>query len=165
MNEQEQFWKEFTDLKTQGYYLNYYHISTGRHDVSIEAFLAVAAVSSIGSWAAFQVYPLLWGGIIAASQVIHAVKPFFPYKKRLESIGGLSLDLAPLLLICEDDWYRISTGELTPSEIHARRMKVKRAVIDAVRKHFGPKPLPTNDSCLQKAIADAHSYFTSYYGS
>lgn len=159
MNEQEQFWQEFADLKIHVCYIDHYQMRNGRIDIGLEMFLAVAATTSIGTWAVFQTCPLVWGGIIAGSQVIHAIKPFLPYKKRLKAPAGLSFDLGKLLLSVDDDWYKISSGQLTNSEIHSIRMKVKRDSSLLVHKHFGTESLPKNAGYLKKGGYGCPSLF------
>lgn len=93
---QLRYWREFTQLKEHSLYLNLYRESDNRVDFWKNVLLAITSSSAIGAWAIWQVAPLLWGSVIAASHVIQAISPLLPYKKRMEYINRWSNELEGL---------------------------------------------------------------------
>jgi hypothetical protein len=43
--------------------------------------IALASSTSVGAWAIWEKYPIIWSTIIVASQIATVIKPYFPYSK------------------------------------------------------------------------------------
>jgi hypothetical protein len=110
MGVQSQFWQDMVDLRRDARYVDLCLAKTERIDRGTKAFLALAASSSIGGWVIFQQYAILWASVVAASQVLQAVKEYLPYKARLKALASLSVDLNALSLVAEDQWFKVSNG-------------------------------------------------------
>ena len=82
MNYQSIYWDNLVQFRAGVYYLQSYQIHSGKWNSRIQAFLAITSSSSIGGWAIWQEYGMIWGSLIAASQVVNAVKGFLPFQKR-----------------------------------------------------------------------------------
>ncbi|WP_456655720.1 hypothetical protein [Bradyrhizobium sp. JR3.5] len=149
-------------LKRDALYVDLWLAQTELIDRGIKAFLAIAASSSIGGWLIFQQYAFLWAAIVAASQVLQAVKEYLPYKNRLKALAGLSVDLNALCLVAEDQWYRVSNGTEFDDDIHDLRMQLKRKKLAALQKTFPVAGLPKKAKLVEKADAEAEQYFSSY---
>ena len=104
MGVQSQFWLEMTTLKRDARYVDLCLARAEQIDRAIRAFLAIPASSSIGGWLIFQQYAIIWATVVAASQVLQAVKEYLPYKNRLKALAALSVDLNALSLVAEDQW-------------------------------------------------------------
>lgn len=50
-------------------------------DRFVNVLLDIASSGSIAAWAVWKSAPMVWGGIIAGSQLVTAIKPYFPYFK------------------------------------------------------------------------------------
>ena len=164
MTAQRRYWQELADLKRDGRYMDLCQERTEKIDRCIDVFTAVTSSSSIAAWAIWQTLSWVWAFIIAASQVLHAVKRYLPYKKRLAALSTLSRDLNTLVLVAETDWFKVSNGSLTEEEIHDLQMKLKKKKQDCVHKAFPSGSLPENKKLLKCADEDAQRYLATYYG-
>ncbi len=93
MDVQRRYWQELSDLKRDARYIDLYHARTERTDRWLSILAAVTSSASIGAWAVWQHLGPAWAFIIAASQVLSAVKEHLPYSKRLKALGALSPEL------------------------------------------------------------------------
>lgn len=164
MTPQERYWRKFVELKTHSLYINRYHMKTEDRERWINGFLAFSSSSSIGGWVIFREYAFAWGAIIAASQVVTAVKDHLPYKRRLKSLSGLSHDLARLVIAVEHDWFDVSEGMLTDAQINKKITTISSQIVDLQKKHFDSHSLPDDLALLRLAERDATAYIKSHYG-
>ena len=74
--------------------------------------LAFASSGSVATWAIWDKAPLLWGGIIAASNVIMVVKPHFPYSKYLKEIREKKIYALTINLEFEKLWFKVEHDKL-----------------------------------------------------
>lgn len=162
MGVQSQFWLEMTTLRRDARYVDLCLARTEQIDRGIKAFLAIAASSSIGGWLIFQQYAFVWATIVAASQVLQAVKEYLPYKNQLKALAGLSVDLNALSLVAEDQWYKVSNGGMFDDDIHDQRMALKRKKLAAVQKAFPVAGLPESQKFSERADTETNLYFSSY---
>lgn len=151
------------ELKTNIIYLGLYLEGTQKLDRGIKIFLAIASSSSIALWAVWQEFPMVWGGIIAASQLLNAVKEYLPYQKRAKNIAGLSSDLQDLFLHAEKTWYSISEGMLTEQKIHESWIDLKKRKNTLIKKNLGSETLPQNKKYLTLADEEKVQYFKNFY--
>lgn len=95
MNSTVKVWNTLVNMKFKGFLFEVSLSKYQKYDRNINIFLALAASSSIGAWAIWKEYPMVWGGIIAASQVVTTVKPYFPYSKMVKEMNArcLKMDL------------------------------------------------------------------------
>ena len=77
----EQVWGLLCNTKFKGFVLSILVIRFQKWDRNINIFLAVASSGSIAAWVVWNRFPFVWGAIIASSQVITVIKPYFPYFK------------------------------------------------------------------------------------
>ena len=162
-NYQARYWRELDQLKVHAIFLQLYLQKTVKIDRSLNMFLAATSSSSICGWAIWQEYSFTWGAIIAASQLLNATKPFFPYKKRLKSLYGLTNEMEALFLTFENRWFDVAQGKLTIEEIHALHMELKKKRHLILQKHLGQNPLPEDPKLLKKAESQALTYFENFY--
>lgn len=164
MNYQERYWREMDQLKVHIFYLEEYLEKTIKIDRGIKIFLAVASSGSIAGWAIWQHISFVWGGIIAASQIVNSVKEYLPYSKRLKALQGITNDLEALFLNFESRWFDVAEGNLTNEEIHKMHMMFKEQRRLIIQKHLGVNPLPHKEHFMRKAIESTRLYFSNSYG-
>lgn len=56
-------------------------------DTTLNVILAIASSGSIASWTIWDEYAIYWGGLIALSQLITALKPLFPFQKSVHTLN------------------------------------------------------------------------------
>jgi hypothetical protein len=105
----------------------------------------------------------VWGSIIAASQVIMAIKHLLPFAQRKSATNKACMDLESQFIKAECDLYYVAEGMLTEEEIHKKTMAIKKAKLDVVKKHFLSIVLPRNVNYERLAAADAEKYFKATY--
>ncbi len=104
----------------------------------------------------------MWAIIIAASQVLTAVRPFFPYRTRLKALSGLGAELDGLAISAENDWFKVSEGLLSEAEIHSLTMSLKRKILATTSKHFPGTSLPERELLLDRAEREAERYMLRF---
>ena len=93
--------------------LDLYVRSCNRSDLWLKMILAIVSSVSIGAWAVWKQYPLIWAGIIAASQVVAAVNPLLPFKKRRKAVNELASQLRLQFVEWEAAFNQIREGDFT----------------------------------------------------
>lgn len=160
---QGRYWKVMVHLQVHIYYLAAYLLRFQRVERRIGYFLAIAASASIGGWAVWQKYWLVWALVIAASQVLNAIRHILPYQKRVEVLQGVLPELNRLLLDAERGFYDVSQGLITDQAIHNQTIEIKARKSDVVDRldecAFG-------DCVKYMSIAErkAARYFEGLYG-
>lgn len=163
MTSQEYYWKEFYRLKAQANYVELMLLRAEKFDRLIKIFIAVASSSSIGAWVVWKEHAGLWGGIIAASQVLSAIQQHLPYKSRLRPYSALLIELEEIELMVESRWIDISNGEYT--EITIRKwltdLRAKRHL--AFKKYIPSTTIPEDGKLFEEAEKRALEYFENFY--
>lgn len=157
------YWNEFYTLKYDEHYLGVLFSRTDTIDRWIKAVLAIASTGSIGAWAVFREYAFLWGFIIAASQVLNALRGVLPYKERMKALPGLIKDIAELANDAEDTWLSIQSGKVTDAAIQPRLADLKRKKQRALNKHFANMPIPTHERVRVEAENATDEYVKKFY--
>jgi hypothetical protein len=171
---QRRYWQEFIDLKRDALYIEYYHRKTETIDRFLSGFSAITSSAAVAGWVLWREtvsvygmtfnFGLIWGAFIMLAQVISAVKEYLPYKKRLNSLSSLSNDLNTLAITMENDWFKVSRGLLTDTEINDLHMDLKRRIREATVKSFPNTTLPLDKKLVDRAAADTQLYIESFFG-
>ncbi|EJB8506688.1 hypothetical protein MW364_004948 [Vibrio parahaemolyticus] len=160
---QQKYWNLLKELKTHSLYIQNFAIEQSRKERTLNIILAITSSTSIAAWAIWKDYAFVWGVIIAISQVITAVKPILPYKKRLDALNALGDSIAKLSLVAERDWYYVAEGQWTEHDIHTKWAELREKSLAAEKKCLGNLTLPRNKKALKQAESEAELYFTSTY--
>jgi hypothetical protein len=164
MNSQEHYWNDLYATKVQVEYLGLLSEHAEWRDRCLKIFLALMSTGSIAAWAVWKQHPLLWGTLIAASQVITAVAPFLPFKARLKSIAGLLPELEVLHINMESKWSEIMQAELTDAEIRRCITTFRQQKQKMLQKNLPGRTLPEKVDLLTKAEKKAELWVETYYG-
>ncbi|WLH88604.1 hypothetical protein PSH87_18405 [Pseudomonas sp. FP453] len=160
---QFQYWKEMQELKVHAYYLEFYQIECENSERLISVFLAITSSASIGAWAIWKNAAMLWGGVIAASQVLSVVHQFLPFRARIKPLGVAAIELFLLSEEAEQGWYEVSEGLLKGKEVHDKRMELRRKKSAIMKAAFPGGTIPVKSKLLDKAEEKSASYFNNYY--
>lgn len=126
----EQIWPTLVNLKFKSYCLDLILEKFQKHERYINVFLAVASSGSIAAWAIWNVYPLLWGGIIALSQVVTVIKPYFPFYRHIKEINSKCSRLELLHIELEHLWYKVQHEKITEDECSDQFFSLKKQSVD-----------------------------------
>ena len=149
-------------LRASVYYLQAYQIHSEKWDNGIQIFLAITSSSSIGAWVIWNEYGIIWGCVIAVSQVINAIKGFFPFQKRAKQIGSLNTEVEKLALDAESQWYSVFEGKLTDEDIFNLVTKLKQQKLEASHKHFKNQALPIKSKYITESEERTRAYLQPY---
>lgn len=112
----KQIWATLCDTKFKGYCLTSLVDKFQRWDRNTNIFLAIASSGSIAAWAIWQVHPMIWGLIIAVSQVLTVLKPYFPYFKYVKELNSKSFSVELLNIDIEQLWYKVQNGKISEDD-------------------------------------------------
>jgi hypothetical protein len=157
------YWNLLKELKVHVLYLQGYATAQYRWDRGVDIFLAIASSSSIAGWALWRDYQAIWAIIIALSQVMTAIKPLLPYKKRLAALTSLGDEISKLSLAAERDWYFVAEGVWAAEKIHTKWADLKDKSFAAERKCLNGLTLPVDKAALEAAQVEADLYLQSTY--
>ena len=132
---QEKYWYYMVQVKASLFYLDIYAEESYKWDRRINAFCAIASSSSIAAWTIWEECSFIWGFIIAISQVLTAIKEYFPFAKRLKLLKPFIDDLKLLYLKMEYEWYKVAEGEFSENEINTLLYTYKKEISNIEGKY------------------------------
>lgn len=164
LTSEERFWNLFTQYTTRGFYLEEVANRSEIIERWLNGVLAFTSSASIATWAIWKEYPMVWGGIIALSQIIQAIKPILPYRTRqTRAMAALHL-VEPVLLTMEEDWYKLSYGSMSAKKLEERIIHHKRALQKIEAEQFKDSRLPPNGELKKRAEQATEKYLKEFWG-
>jgi hypothetical protein len=145
-------------------YMRRYRDVLARRVTWFGALRAIASSSAIGAWALWQSYPMVWGGIIVASQVADALRDVFPFTVRHKAANDLVTSFEGLLIEALYEAEGVYSGQFTDKEITDLRRKLMRLRHEAEVRHFPSGHRPERRHLLALADEAAIAYFDSIFG-
>ena len=106
--------------------------------------------------------PFVWGSIIAAAQLLDALKGVFPFARQLKSAASLTVALELLLIDAEDEWENIHMGKITDDAIVRRRTRLKKLQLEAEQKYF-PEGFEPSKNLVALATRETNTYLLVTY--
>ncbi len=155
-------WLEMVELKRLSVLARLYRDDQGRWLRQIGIAKAVAASSTIAGWSIWKDYALVWGIILALSQLMDAVKEFLPQQKQQRAASDLAASIDMLLIDAQFQWSDVSNGSLAAKEIMARWRKLAQLRLEAERKFF-PDGIAAADRLQALAKDQSDAYFRVTY--
>jgi hypothetical protein len=152
------YWKELQQLKAACICMRLYRNRLGRRVRVVEVVKAVASSSAIAAWVVWKDYPFLWTAIIAAAQVLDAIKGVFPFARHHKAASDLTVALEVLYIDAEDDWESIHAGRLAAEAITRRRTKLRKLQL-AEEKRFFPEGVELPPALIRLATEEVGAYF------
>lgn len=161
-SEQLSYWREFVQLKIDAYYVRDYRNSLGLSERRVAAIRAIASSASIGAWAIWKQYALVWALLIAASQVADALKDVFPFRRKRQALSKWCNALNNLFVLAQRDWDDISRGNLTDEQIRklTHQLRLKKQKLEA---RYIPDGLPEKEKLFQRAENQVVKFFQARY--
>lgn len=156
---QEKYWNYMVQTKASVYYLDIYAENTYKNERNINILCAIASSASIAAWATWTEWAYMWGFIIAASQVLTAVKEFFPYAKRLKMLKQFADQMKIIYINMEQEWFRVAEGELTEAEINTLLFIYKKRVVELESTNLNEQILIEKIGYAKEADKRCYEYF------
>ena len=161
--QQALYWNQLVQLKIGAEYIKAYRERVARRIWWFDVTRAVASNDAIAAWAVIKAHPLVWGGVIAGSQLADAVKSTIPMTKTHAGAARLTQDLDALFIEAQFEWERIAAGKLEEDEISMARRHIMTVMHASETKHF-PEGLHSRPGLLKVAETRAASYFKGMFG-
>ncbi len=151
-----------TVLNYSACYVRLYRDYLGRRVTLLGALRAVASCGSIAAWAVWKQYSFAWGAIIAASQLVDALKDVFPFSKNHKAASEYASALSSLFIDAQLEWDAICTHSYSDKEIMHRLHALRKLQFEAEKRSF-PEGVATKINLQKRADQDAKRYLTSTY--
>lgn len=161
--QQELYWHQLFQLKTDVVYIRQYWDATGRKLQIFSVLRAVASSGSIAGWAIWHDAALLWGIIIAASQVADALRDALPFGALHRAASVHFTMMVSILVDALLEWEEVAAGEIPARDITMKRHRLMRLQHEAESKNF-PGGLVADRKGFVLARAEAAAYFRSRFG-
>ncbi len=160
---QEAFWKQLVLCKIVSCYVRRYRDQQARWINFTGIFKAFVTSSTIGAWVIWKDYALLWGILLAVTQVLDAIKEFIPQTKNRRNASDFVLAMENIVIDARFEWYEVFNGKYDADEIMSRWRKLAKLLNETEAKYF-PDGLPADQKRQSLAEGDAAAYFSSVYG-
>ena len=161
--QQQRYWTYLVQTFGQARYLHLYRETSEETERRIAMCCAVTSSASIAGWAIWQHLSWLWGVIIAASQVLSAVRRYLPYARRAEVLRDAASGIKGLAMRIEANWFRVAEGILTEGEINDLITQLQKEQFDIEDRLFSKITLGTRPDLLSAAEQTTADYFATYY--
>lgn len=116
------------DTKFKTYCLGFLVSKFQCWDRNINIFLAITSSGSIAAWAIWELYPMLWATIIAISQVLTAIKPYFPFFKYVKELNAKNYKMELINIDIERLWYKLSKRNISEEEAEEQYFDLRRQI-------------------------------------
>lgn len=107
-NLKEQLKKEIYDCRFHADLMSLKVKQFRTYDKILNIILAITSSGSIASWAIWDELAIYWGGLIALSQLITALKPLFPFHKHVHTLNHRCYKQELLFLELIELWKNIN---------------------------------------------------------
>lgn len=139
-----------------------YRNRVGRWVRGVEIVKAVASSGAIAGWVVWRNIPLVWAFIIAAAQLLDALKNVFPFARIHKASSDLTVALELLCFDAEDEWESIRAGGMSAQGIVKARTRLRKLQAAEERRYF-PEGLELPPRLVELATREAESYFRITY--
>lgn len=156
------YWKQLQQLKAACVCSRLYRNQLGWRVRIVEIVKAVGSSGGVAGWLVFKEYPFLWTGIIAASQLLDALKHVFPFAKTHKAASDLTVALEVIYIDAEEEWEGIFAGKVADDAIVKRRTRLRKLQLAEERRHF-PEGVEFPPKLIALANDEAEAYFRLTY--
>jgi hypothetical protein len=125
---------------------------------------AITSSSSIAGWAIWNNYPVIWGGILAASQVINTIKNYIPYSQRITLLESLFNALEGLFNNIEKEWLYIQNGTYDEFKVNELIFGFKSKQTKYYTNIIPISQIPEYKNLIEKSNNELKQYLTNTYG-
>jgi hypothetical protein len=151
--------KQLVQLKAAPICIRLYRNRLARWVRRVEVIKAIGSSGGIAGWVIWRDVPLLWTGIIAASQLLDATKHVFPFARQHKAASDLTVALELLCIDAEAEWESIYPGEIPNRGIIERGARLARLQLEAEHKHV-PEGFEPSQRLIDLAAEEANAYFS-----
>jgi len=162
-NAQGTYWNELILCKVASCYVRRYRDRQAAWINYTGIFKATVSSGTIGAWVVWRDYALVWGVLLAAMQILDAIKEFLPETKNRRSASDFVSAVENMIIDARFEWYEISAGKYDANEIMTMWRRLAKLLNENEAKYF-PDGLPADMARQKLAEAEAAAYFLKIYG-
>lgn len=155
-------WNSLADYHFKASVMGYAIQRFQKIDRGLNVILALASSSSIAAWAIWKEIPYVWGAIIALSQVIQTVKPYFPYSRYIKELNDKGKKLQTVNLRFEILFYEIDYSTVKDKDF-AKEYFALRKEAEEICFFNTDSSFSFTDSDIQKAEQETAHYLKQNY--
>jgi hypothetical protein len=152
------YWQQLQQLKASAICIRLHRNKLRTFVTLYDGLRAITSSSAIAAWAIWKEHAIVWGAVIAISQVADALKGVFPFAKNHKSASDLTAAMETIYIDAEYDWFAIFTGTLSDDAINKKRIRLKKLQLAAESRHF-PEGFEPSKDLVAKAEIEAVRYF------
>lgn len=149
-NALEAFWNLYGFLIYQKYYYDEYLRNSSRYEKILNIVTSVASSASIASWLLWQKYGVIWAVIVAISQIINIVKPYFRLSEHVCLLTLLQPELAKIVTEMGVEW-DMFTKKTSDKIIFKAMGKAEKQFNELEARYIVPLHLSTKKKCQNLA--------------
>ncbi|MFT4565680.1 MAG: hypothetical protein ACI9FN_000633 [Saprospiraceae bacterium] len=123
-------WNEFNDAKVNEHYSNLIAKRYQKWDLGTNIFLVIMTSSSIAAWAIWEESQLLWGVLIAFSQIITITKPYFLFPRYIKTFHEKGLRWKQASMRYEVLWYEFNHQYIDEEDAKNKFFSLKEVSIE-----------------------------------
>lgn len=109
--------------------------------------------------------PVLWALVIAAAQLVQAMKDLTPWSRRLSALEHFQPDLRMLLLDIENSWDNLDIEDWSTEQIHSARAAFDLRYFELEQKYIGNTYFPRSERIEWAANEETETFFNNRYKS
>lgn len=158
----EKIWATLNNVKFKGYCIDLLIDRYQKIDRNINIYLAIASSGSIAAWAIWDKFPMIWGVIIASTQVITVIKPYVPYFKYVKELKDAVLKIENLNIELERLWYYSNSKKISLEEIEIRYFEIKKEITEVLNFQDGTI-LTVTEEMEEKANKKMQTFLKTNY--
>jgi hypothetical protein len=156
------YWREMEQLKAASACIRLCRNRLAKYVRAVEFIKVIASSGGIAGWAVWNSYPFVWAAIIAAAQLLDAVKHVFSFAREHKSASDLTVALEILFIDTQYEWEKIYAGKMSEEDIMAARRKMQKLRLEAERNHF-PDGFQPPSKLVTLAAEEARAYMMLTY--
>jgi hypothetical protein len=153
----DKIWASLCNMQFKEYYIDFQINMFQKYDRNINIFLAFTSSTSIAAWAMWKDYAFVWALIIAISQIITVIKPYFPYYKYVKELNIKYARIGNINIEFEKLWDSLKREKLTEDEASEIYYKLKKECNDILK--FSDETVFSHTKTIEKKANECMSNF------
>ena len=158
----DRVWNNLADTLFKSIYLNKVSNQAYHWGNAYSIFLALATASSVAAWAVWEKFPVLWATIVAISQILHIIKPYFYFIKNDKEFIEMSLMFEGVYLSYEKLWYDLQKNGLDMDEAEKIFYENRQKELN-ISKSYKHVVCPTINSLMTKADTETNNFLQTHF--
>ena len=157
------FYGMFQIIKYKEAFYNVHYRKAHLYNVLFSTITLFVSVASALIWSISSSLPILWALVIAAAQMVQAMKDITPWSRRLSALEHFQPDLRMLLLDIENAWDNLDIEVWNTEKIRSMRGAFDLRYFELEQKYIGNTYFPRSDRICAEAQEETDTFFRNRY--